>query len=177
MTTQDPNEFLDGGGLPTAKFQVGTLWRGQITDLEVTQQREYNPKGPGAKKTWPDGNPMMQLVITIQTDVRDPEIEDDDGRRRIFVDGKRKREAVTAARNASGAKLAKGGMIAIKCTGEEQAEPGMNPAKLYAAEYKPPSAEDAANNLLGDTAPAPAAPAAPSNGQPAPVAAGTTGLL
>lgn len=176
MTNYDPNELLDGGGITGAKFAVGTVWKGQITAIDVNQQRDFKTK---QLKTWPDGNPMMQVILTIQTDVRDPAVDDDDGRRRIFLGGKRIREAVTAARNATGAKLAVGGTIAVQCTGEEPAEPGMNPAKLYVAEYKPPSPESAANSMLGDTAPAaqPALASVPSNGGPAPVQPGTTGLL
>lgn len=178
MSNQDPNEFLNGGGIPSAKFEVGTLWKGPILELDVVQQRDFMTQ---QLKTWPDGNPMMQLVVTIQTEVRDPAVEDDDGRRRIFVGGKRIREAVAAAVKASRAKIAVGGMIAVKCTGEEPNEnPKLSPAKLYVAEYQPPSPESAANNLLGTDSPAPApasTPAPATNGAPAPVTAGSTGLL
>ncbi len=155
--SRDPNDFLDGGGYPTVSFEVGTLVKGEILDLTVQQQRDF---ATGLPKTWPDGNPMEQLVIAIQTDLRDPSIEDDDGKRRIFIDNKRKREAVAAAKKASGAKLARGGMIAMKCTGEEPSKtPGFRAAKTYVAQYRPPTADGAANDLL-DSSSTPVQPVA-----------------
>jgi hypothetical protein len=70
MSTQtDPNAFLMGGGGRSAKFAtIGDKIDGEITATEVTQQTDFTD---GTPKTWPDGNPMMQLVITLQTDERE----------------------------------------------------------------------------------------------------------
>lgn len=161
------NDFLmnSGGGAPSASFPViGTVWRGTILKSEVRQQSEPD----GTLKTWPDGNPMMQIVITIQTEERDAAIDDDDGKRRLFVKGQMQ-EAVRDAVIASGAKgLELGGTIAVAYIADGvPKQRGFSAPKQYRAEYAPPSPTAATNALLGGapTTPAPAPqPAAVSGG-------------
>ena len=43
---------------------------------EVQPQREIDT---GKPKYWEDGTPRQQIVVHLQTDQRDPDIEDDDG--------------------------------------------------------------------------------------------------
>ena len=72
----DPNAFLMGGGAKSAKFdREGDKVVGTILDMQVKQQTDIKT---GAPRTWDNGDPMMQLVVTLQTDARDD--EDDDGR-------------------------------------------------------------------------------------------------
>jgi hypothetical protein len=82
MTTVD--DFLASGGVPTAKFpDIGDAHKGVILSMEKRQARDIdnNPK------TWDDGSPVMQWVIDLATDERDPAITDDDGTRRLYVKG------------------------------------------------------------------------------------------
>ena len=49
----------------------------------------------------------------------------------------------TAARQAGAESVDVGGLLAVAFTGETKAEPGMNPAKLYTAQYRPPAPQAA----------------------------------
>jgi len=160
----DANSFLmGGGGAPTAKFPTpGTTIGGRITEPpKVEQQRDIKT---GEQKFWSNGDPMMQMVVTIQTDQRDPGLEDDDGRRRIFVKGQMKNAVADAVRAAGARGLEVGGTLHVRYTHDGEAtQRGFSPPKQYAAKYVP-----AAVNELDTPTPAPAAaaPAAAPAGDP-----------
>ena len=140
MTTTDSidiDRFIAGTGSPSAKFDViGKTVRGTVTDFEITQARDIDTGNPA---TWPDGNPKMQLVITLATDERDPSIEDDDGTRRIFAkkpSGMLK--AISEALKTAGAKLEVGAVLAVQYTGDgEPTKRGFNAPKNYKAQINP----------------------------------------
>lgn len=167
----DVDRMLLGGGSPSAKFPaIGAIVRGTITEKPVVkQQTDMN----GGLKTFDNGDPMMQIIVTVQTDERDPEIEDDDGVRRIFVKGnmlKATREAVRAA----GKSLEVGGVFAVQYTGDGVAsQRGFTAPKLYAVAYQPPAS--AAETLLGAPAATPAATPAPAAAAPAAAPAAAEG--
>lgn len=164
MTATDVNDFLLAGGVPAAKFDnLNDIVKGNVVDSAVSQQTDFATKKP---KFYDDGNPMMQAVITLQTDERDPSVEDDDGRRKVYVKGQMT-QALRDALRASGpnTKLEIGGVLAVQFIESEPSGKG-NPKKIYRAQYRPPApGTDAANDLLGSGTPAPAA--APAS-QPAP---------
>ncbi len=181
---QAPNadDFLmGGGGAPTAKFPTpGTVVSGRITQKPtVEQQRDIKT---GDAKFWSDGNPMMQLVVTVQTDLRDPSIDEDDGRRRLFVKGVMKNAIADAVRNAGARGLEVGGTLAVTYTHDGIAkERGMSPPKQYTATYTA-AAQAALHTPDPGTAVPPTTPQPymPASGTPAPaatgVAAGSHGL-
>ena len=181
MTTpqqhQAPNadDFLmGGGGAPTAKFPTpGTVVAGRITEKpSVEQQRDIQT---GETKFWPDGNPMMQLVVTVQTELRDPTIDEDDGRRRLFVKGVMKNAIADAVRNAGARGLEVGGTLAVTYTHDGQAKQrGFSPPKQYTATYTP-AAQAALHTPDPGTAPAPQQYAAPAP-VPAPATAPPAGM-
>ncbi|MEU8717513.1 hypothetical protein [Streptomyces sp. NPDC048663] len=162
----DANSFLmGGGGAPTAKFPTpGTTVGGRITEPpSLDQQRDIKT---GEKKFWSNGDPMMQLVVTVQTDQRDPAIEDDDGKRRIFVKGQMKNAVADAVRTTGAKGLEVGGTLWVRYTHDGQsAGTGMSPPKQYEARYV-----SAATNALGAhqpvPSPAPAAAAVPPGVNP-----------
>lgn len=178
----DANSFLmGGGGAPTAKFPTpGTTVGGRITEQPtVEQQRDIQT---GEKKFWSDGNPMMQMVVTVQTDQRDPSVEDDDGQRRIFVKGVMKNAVADAVRITGARGLEVGGQLFVTYTHDgTPKQRGFSAPKQYTARYVPAvQAELAAPTPAPAAAPAPApaqyaAPAAPPQYQapaPAPAPAG-----
>lgn len=169
----DPNQFLMGGGGRSAKFETpGTTVTGTITaEPEVRQQTEYKT---GKLQFWDNGDPMMQLVVKLQTAERDPEDKDDDGIRAIYIKGGFKKptmqKAIADAVRAAGVKgLAVGGTLTVTYTGDGPSEGSGYPPKYYSASYAPPSANFLAT---GEATPpaqtaAPAAPTqatAPANG-------------
>lgn len=175
MTTpMSANDFLmSGGGAPSAKFPtVGTTIGGAITEQPVVQQQR-DPKD-GSPKYWNDGNPMMQLVVTVQTDQRDPGVAEDDGRRRIFVKGQMKTAIQDAVKQANGRGLEVGGVLSVTYVRDgEKSNPAFNAPKVYQATYKPAATAElerpdggvpaGVNPVTGEIA----QPQAPGNGQPA----------
>lgn len=137
MIDDSVNDFLNGSGAPAAKFlNVGDEVKGSVIHAEVSQQTDLD----GNLKTWDDGKPRMQLVITLQTELNDPAIEDDDGKRRVFVNKPRMKTAISEAIRTAGAqRLEQGGKLAVKYTGTgEPTKRGFQPPKLFAALYRAP---------------------------------------
>lgn len=173
QTTTQPsaNDVLMGsGGAATAKFdRPGTTVGGRIVgDPRVYQEREYDPRNPGngALKFYPkSGDPIMSVSVDVQTGARDD--AEDNGIRRIYVEGKRLKDAVRDAVRQAGAKgLEPGGELHVTYTGLGEAVNGMNAPKLYTARYVPASSAA----LSTDQEPQ----AAPLQQAPAPVATGAS---
>jgi hypothetical protein len=167
-TTNAADQFLMGGGSASAKFEAyGDTTEGTIVDPpEVSQQTD--PKD-GSLKFWPSGDPRMQLIVTLQTTLKDD--PDDDGKRRIYIKGKSLTEAVREAVRASGAKgLEVGGTLSVTYVAEgPQQNKALNPPKLYTAAYKRPDTTQATGEFLGVTPqPAPAAVPSTQPAQPTP---------
>lgn len=166
----DALDSLMSTGAPSAKFPtVGTIVKGEIVRVDEQQQQDYKT---GALKTWDDGSPMMQHVITLRTDERDPEVPNDDGERRVFAKGLMQK-AITQAIRDSGANKTQiiGGILAVQYSGDgEPSKPGFNPPKLYVAQFQPAQLGGAANLITEPVTPAPAQAAAPAP-QPAQPAA------
>lgn len=180
--------FLLGGGGQSASFEAtGDSVTGTVESTEVRQQTDFQS---GQPKTWDDGSPVMQLVVSLQTGQR--EDNDDDGVRKVYVKGSKKpgsqslHDAVATAVRQSGAKgLEEGGTLTVTYTGDEPPKTrGMSPRKLYSATYVAPDKAAQTGDFLGTaptgqpqqapaTAPAPAAQpaAAPQQGSPEQAAA------
>ncbi len=154
MTTthDDATDFLLGGEkIRSAKFEtVNDTVKGTILDANVRQQTDIST---GELLTWDDGKPKNQLVITLQTDLREPVAvgeDPDDGRRRVYVKGSTKNEsksmtvAVREALRAAGAgRLEIGATLAVRYTGDGVATTrGFTPPKQYTAKYEPPAKTD-----------------------------------
>lgn len=176
--TVDPNAILMGGGVPPAKFNSpGVTYGGRITTPpQAYQEREYvkGAPGTGKLKTFDSGDPIMGLTVDIQTTLRDPSIEDDDGMRRIYISGKRMKTTVRDAVRAAGAPgLEVGGELTITYTHSEVPTDPQS-AKHYTATYVPA----ASATLMGETpagaAPPVTTPAAAPTPTPTPAAALTS---
>lgn len=137
----DFNDDLSGGA-PTFKFDtLGDTVKGMITEVEKRQQTDLKTK---ELKTWNDGSPMWQYVISLA--------DGSEEGTRIFAKG----QMLTAIREAVKAspegKLEVGGQLAVKWDSEgEPPERGFNPPKLYVAQYKAPEPQAAsvdADDLL-----------------------------
>jgi hypothetical protein len=152
------NDMLMSGGTPWAKWPtVGSVVVGVVQDAPIARQsRDFDTGEPAFWNKSQD--PKMEVVITVQTAERDPEIEGDTGLRQIVLGkGTERFQAVQAAvRAAKATGIEAGGTLAVKYVGDEPHEKkGFNAKKKYAAEYKKP--EGGGNSLLGATAEAPAA--------------------
>lgn len=126
--------------------EVGATARGRILSWEQTQQTDYQT---GKPKTFDDGNPMMQLVITLDVDGEEQKLYAP--RKGVNKPGTRTPWSVDepaplyiALKNAvqkSGSKMQPGGTLAVRyeCDGEA-ASSAFNPPKLYKAKYEAPDA-------------------------------------
>jgi hypothetical protein len=173
-TQHDPNKFLMGSGVKSAKFEtVGTTIGGRIvTEPTVQQQTKYKT---GEALFFDNGDPKLQLVVKVQTDLR--EDPDDDGVRGLYLKGGYKRpttqKAVAdAVRNAGAQGLSIGGELYLTLTHIEGT--GQDAPKSFTARYVPPQV---GGSFLQPDAPtaqappsAPVAPAAPQQPVAAPVA-------
>lgn len=114
----------------------GTTIGGTIVDIGNQVQQKDDEGNPAS---WPDGNPKMLLPVTVATELRDPEIPDDDGHRTFWVSGNLKK-AIGSALRAAKAKLAVGGVLQVTFTGFGEAKNKMYSApRLWTAVYAPPA--------------------------------------
>ena len=136
------DDLFAGSGAPAFKFDtVGTKITGTITDLQVRQQTDFDS---GEPKVWDDGKPMMEVVITLATSLRDKEVEDDDGERRVFCRGAMLTAMKQAVRAAKEQKPVVGAKVTITHSGLGEAKKkGFNAPKLYTVEYAAPDAVEA----------------------------------
>ncbi len=174
MTAPAIEDFF-AGGVTAAKFEdkaFGTVIGGEIiSDPRMQQQRDYTTGDP---ITYPDGNPAMQMVITVQAyppGGQHPDGSDDDGQRAFYIKGQMRTAVGDALRKAGAKAPARGGKLWLRYERDEpvtlkNGRPG-NPQKIYAAKYEPP-AQAAAGQFFGDQAdtPPPAATRPPATGVP-----------
>lgn len=175
MSTNPVDNFLLGGGGKSASFEkVGDSITGTVISTEVKAQTDI---GTGKPLVWDDGSVRQQLVVKLQTQLR--EDFEDDGIRAVYVKGAKKQgsrslhDAVASAVRAAGAKgLEAGGTLTVVHDGTQPSETrGFNDRKLYSAQYVAPDRAQASGGFLGtgmDTTPPPAwaqaaqAPTAPA---------------
>lgn len=128
MTTQPTNDansvLMGGGGAPSWKFtEPGTTRSGTIkAPPQAHQEKDYDPNNPGGGKPkfYPSGDPIMGITVEVATDERDPSIEDDDGARTFWIEGRYLKEAVrNAVRTAGAPGLQVGGRIQVTFTHRE----------------------------------------------------------
>lgn len=145
------SEILNGGGSASAKWDVkGTIHRGKVTDVKVVQARNVEDGQPAF---WKDGSPKEQLVVTLQTDERDPENPDDDGERALYLKGgkftktleggkiaKTSLEAVRDALKAAGSKdIDIDADLALQYVIDgDKTNPAFSPPKLFVSSYQAP---------------------------------------
>lgn len=152
----DALDALVSGGSKIFKFDsIGDTVKGTVTQVEQTQQTDFKTKKP---LFWDDGTPRMQFVVHLDTDLSDG--PDDDGKRRIFAKGQMERAIKDAIRESrAGKDQIIGGTLAVKYVEDgEPPERGLNPPKIYRAQFKPSAG--AVGDLLDTPAPAAPAPAA-----------------
>lgn len=177
--TQDVDSWFEqnqgGAGAPSFKFnQDGDQIVGEVADMQARQQTDMES---GRPLFFDDGSPRMQLVVTLQTDLRGwqgvgtvPTDKDamghdvprdpsrDDGKRRIYVKSKMQNALMEALRATGSKKLTAGDKLAVRQIGTEPNPKVKNglPTRLYAVQHQP--GNPSADAYFAAQAPAPAAP-------------------
>lgn len=184
MTMTAESFLLGGEGIPSAfnkEDGAGTRRGGTITEQpELRQQTDFET---GELLTWDDGSPRMQLIVTVQTDLRDPANPEDDGRRRFYIKGDLQKATRDTLRAQKSRGLEVGGQYFVTRIGQDEPKKrGMSGAWLHKVEYTPaaatffdsPSEQPAAAATTPPAAAAPSTPPAPATTTTAAVpAAGT----
>ncbi len=119
--------------------------------------RAVTAMGSGEVRTFADGSPMEQYVLTVQTDDRDATNPDDDGRRRIYVKGHNKKRFKAAVKAAGLKTLSAGDTVRVKYVREEPIPGSSFTTKIH--EYEISGGPNAVR--LSDAAKAAAATPAP----------------
>lgn len=174
----NPENFFDnvGGGFsPTAKLKdVGDFVVGEVVEQRVV---DYIPFGKTEPETNRDGSIRKQLVVTLQTDLRNwqnvariPKVDkdnpnsaekdpsEDDGRRAIYLPQYSNIQAAVAAAIAKSnggrpGPVRIGAKLGVKVHNLRDTGKG-NPLKEHQAHYEPP----AESNGFFDSAPAASTP-------------------
>lgn len=132
-----------------ANSQPGDSVTGVIEKIETTQINDFQTKQPAY---WNDGRPKEQIHVIIQTQLRDPSVDDDDGRRSLWIKGwgiqlKAFREACRQA----GVKIPKpGDTITERFVGLGQQGNAPQPPKVFEFHIEPASS---VNNLVNGSQP------------------------
>lgn len=154
------NALLMSGGIRAEKYDhIGAVQGGTI--LSAKEDYEYEMELQNGKwvrtgeiRKWKNSNePKKQLVITVQTDLRDD--ESDDGRRFMFFDSYRMPVLREAVQKSGGKGLAIGATIA-KRWDSGSGNPG--DPKVYSVGYTAPAV--GAESMMSAPATPPAAPPA-----------------
>lgn len=136
MKFNEANSFLTSGGAPAVKFPtIGTTVKGTIINAEVSAQTDMATR---QVRKFNDGNEMKQVVLTVETDERDPAIPTDDGVRRIFVKG-HMLVALREALKATQSELETGGVVVVRFSATKPSTtPGFADAKQFEVAYRAP---------------------------------------
>lgn len=166
------NDLLMGGGIKSASFpdqQYGTTVGGLIVrEPQVRQQTDFDS---GKPKFYEDGQPVMQIVVHVQTSLRDPADPTDDGIRALYLRGQMQQAVRDAVRAVRAPGLMPGGELHITYTRDEPNSRGRGkPKKVYDARYVAPVGQGN-EALMGGTPPAPAPQPTPAHQPTAPAAA------
>lgn len=118
---------------------VGDHVEGIVVSASREQQTDFDT---GAGLVWDNGDPRMESVVIMDTDLRNSDIENDDGRRALHLRGGKYEtaegsgtageDALREAMQKSGLRVEPGVKITAGITG--MAKPtgrGRNPAKLW----------------------------------------------
>ncbi|AJC53976.1 hypothetical protein [Streptomyces sp. 769] len=140
MTEMHADEFLMGGsGAPAARFDhIGATITGYVVGRpQVKQMTDFTTNEPLA---WPNGEPKLQLIVTLATDQNDPTIESDDGLRRVYVKGQMKKVVADAVRKAGARGLEENGALTLRYVRDgKKTNPKFKAPKEYEASYQKPT--------------------------------------
>lgn len=120
---------------------IGTVVGGTIAAANIRQVMGYDDDKP---EFWDEAKtqPKQQVVITIQTDKRDPGIEGDDGRRNIYIKwwGDQRKELVRGVKAAGDSDTRVGGKFAARKAGTIPSDnPKFADAIIWQYSYEKPA--------------------------------------
>lgn len=160
----DSDFFLGGMGGKSAAFpQIGSIVEGVIVSPpKIVQQTKM---GTGELLFFDNGQARMQAIVTLQTDLRDPDDPQDEGLRTLYVKNLMQKAIGKAMVESGARKLEVGGFLQVGHNATVKSKTaGMQPMKDYVAKYTPPAVQ-AASVFFDDVSSAPVRPD-PTNAPP-----------
>jgi hypothetical protein len=140
-TFDELDEFFSGGGGPKGYSwdgaKVGQFVTGIIYDMEVRDKVNMETKEIELNE-W--GKSKKVLVLSVLTDLRDEEIEDDDGTRRLFLQGNALFEFKKTLREMKVRKPLKGGRVKQTLIGKRKTN-YPKPQNLFEMLYAEPTGD------------------------------------
>ena len=132
-----------------ANSQPGDTVTGVIEKIETTQFNDFQTKQPAF---WNDGRPKERIHVIIQTQLRDPSVDDDDGRRSLWIKGWGiQLKAFRDACRQAGVKIPKpGDTITERFVGLGQRGDAPQPPKVFEFHIEPASS---VNSLVNGSQP------------------------
>lgn len=101
------DELSTGAWIKWDDLGQGTIVTGSVISTKTRQANEFQSTEPAF---WKDGSPKMEYVITLATELRDPEDPQDDGTRSLSINlWSGQKSALIAALKAAGARDIKTG--------------------------------------------------------------------
>jgi hypothetical protein len=137
MGFADANSYLSSKGVKSSSFDnIGDTHTGTLKDVDVVTVTDTN----GIVQMQKDGvTPKRQLVITWQTEERDPQIAGDDGTRKLYCSWRLESAIRANVRAAGGDGLEPDAKLTVTYSGTEKVKGAPMPAKLYEVAYERPS--------------------------------------
>jgi hypothetical protein len=143
MAERSANDILVSGGEKSEfsgrslKFTtIGDKWFGvAVAEPQLKQKVKF---GTTELEFWDNGDPIMQIVIGIHTDLRSDDIEDDDGVRYLYCPKfGDELQALSDALKAGGSTdgIQAGDKVGKAWTGQVPSKVG-NPRKIYSWKYE-----------------------------------------
>lgn len=149
----DANDLLMSGGIKSIGWKENPVGHTVVgTIIEQPKKQQMTKFESTDLAFWPSGDPMWEIVCTIQTELRDPSNPYDDGKRKLHISPRMMTPVRTAVQKATAPGLAIGGRIAVQRTGGTGATG--SPFE-FAAEYQPPAVDP--DSMLGGNGQAAAA--------------------
>ncbi len=149
MGFNDANMLLSGPKQPIAKFDaIGDSITGALVDAEVAPVTSPT----GETQLDKNGNVRQQIIYTLQTELRDGDIDDDDGKRRVFAKWAIQKAISACLTDMGLAKqgLQEGGTLTITHSATQKAsQRGFNDIKLFEASYVAPPARSLPSDTSG----------------------------
>jgi hypothetical protein len=148
VDVQSVDDFLLGSGVPAFSFgKIGDKVTGTITAQEITQQTDFDTDELLFTK---QGKPLNQLVVTLDTNLRDWEgtspdsncrerdASEDDGKRKVYVKSGGRDALAKAVRKSGNRGIKVGGKLSVELVDQVKIEGSKYKKKVFLDVYTAP---------------------------------------
>lgn len=143
MTTEELFASSGGAKIYFNKYsRPGDSVEGTVISTQVQQARDFDTN----ELLWWDEEktqPRNNFIATLATNLRDPNVEDDNGDRRVFVrwQGTSKSNLISAVNKGGDKFVRDGSYLKVTYLGEGEKTGRLNPPKIYDFVYKAPPSD------------------------------------